>query len=60
VKRSDLLGGPLRKVVSDNKDNEAKVKACDILGGQMLCGFINSDSENNKGKVREMKGMETY
>ena len=25
----------------------------------MLCGFINSDSKNNKGKVRAMKGMET-
>jgi hypothetical protein len=38
---------------------KAKVSACDILGGQMLCGFINSDSKNNKGKVRAMKGMET-
>jgi hypothetical protein len=54
-----LLGGPLREVVSKNKDNEAKVSAHDILGGQMLCGFINSDSEDNKGKVRAMKGMET-
>ena len=59
VKRSDLLGGPLRKVVSENKDNEAKVSARDILGGQMLCGFINSDSKDNEGKVRAMKGMET-
>jgi len=43
VKISDLLGGPLREVViSENKDNEAKVKVStsDIFGGQM-CGFIN-------------------
>ncbi len=53
VKRSDLLGGPLVcEVISENKDNEAKVSACDILGGQMLRGFINSDSEDNEGKVR--------
>jgi len=59
VKRSDLLGGPLRKVViSENKDNKAKVSASDILGEQM-CGFINSDNEDNKGKVSAMKGMET-
>ena len=52
VKRSDLLGGPLRGVIiSENKDNEAKVSACDILGEQMLCGFIKSDSEDNEGKV---------
>jgi hypothetical protein len=51
VKRSDLLGGPLSKVISENKDNEAKVSACDILGEQMLCGFIKSDSEDNEGKV---------
>jgi hypothetical protein len=37
VKRSDLLGGPLR--------------GQNILGGQMLCGFIKSDSEDNEGKV---------
>ena len=49
--RSDLLGGPLSKVISENKDSEAKVSACDILGEQMLCGFIKSDSEDNKGKV---------
>ena len=49
----------MREVVSKNKDNKAKVSAHDILGGQMLCGFINSDSEDNKGKVRAMKGMET-
>jgi hypothetical protein len=59
VKRSDLLGGPLRKVVSENKDNEAKVSARDILGGQMLCGFIKSDSEDNEGNLRAMKGIET-
>ena len=45
-----LLGGPLREVVSKNKDNEAKVSAHDILGGQMLCGFINSDVKTTKGK----------
>jgi hypothetical protein len=40
VKRSDLLGGPLRKVViSENKDNKAKLMGSDILGGHMLCGF---------------------
>jgi hypothetical protein len=51
VKRSDLLGGPMREVVnSENKDNEANVSAHDILGVQM-CGFINSDSEDNEGKV---------
>ena len=60
VKRSDLLGGPLRKVVnSENKDNEAKLSARDILGGHMLCGFINSESKDNEGKVRAMKGKET-
>ncbi len=59
VKRSDLLGGPLREVVSENKDNEAKVSARDILGGQMLCGFIKSDSEDNEGNLRAMKGIET-
>jgi uncharacterized protein YbjQ (UPF0145 family) len=54
-----LLGGPLRKVViSENKDNKAKVSASDILGKQMW-GFINSDNEDNKGKVSAMKGMET-
>jgi hypothetical protein len=59
VKRSDLLGGTLRKVViSENKDNEAKgSSARDILGGQMLCGFINSDSEDKEGKVSAMKGI---
>jgi hypothetical protein len=56
VKRSDLLGGPLREVVFC-EDNEAKVSARDILGGQnilggqMLCGFIKSDSEDNEGKM---------
>jgi hypothetical protein len=56
VKRSDLLGGPLHKVViSENKDNESKVSASDILGGQ-LCGFIDSD---NEGIVSAMKGTET-
>ena len=51
VKRSDLLGGPLRKVViSENKDNDAKVSACDILGGQILCGFINMTAKTTKGK----------
>jgi hypothetical protein len=60
VKRSDLLGGPLSEVaISENKDNEAKGSARDILGGQMLCGFINSDSEDKEGKVSAMKGMET-
>jgi hypothetical protein len=56
VKRSDLLGGPLSKVISENKDNEAKVSACDFLGEQMLCGFIKSDSEeDNEGKVVRME-----
>ena len=56
MKRSDLLGGPLRKVViSENKDNKSKVSASDILGGQ-LCGFIDSD---NEGIVSAMKGAET-
>ena len=57
MKRSDLLGGPLREVVFC-EDNEEKVSARrDILGGQniigrqMLCGFIKSNSEDNKGKV---------
>jgi hypothetical protein len=60
VKRSDLLGGPLRKVViSENKDNKAKLNARDILGGHMLCGFINSESKDNEGKVSAMKGKET-
>ncbi len=56
MKRSDLLGGPLRKVFnSENKDNEAKLSARDILGGDMLCGFINSESKDNEGKVSAMK-----
>jgi hypothetical protein len=46
-------------VISENKDNEAKGSASDILGGHMLCGFINSECEDNKGKVSAMKGMET-
>ncbi len=51
VKRSDLLGGPLREVViGENKDNDAKVSACDILGGQILCGFINMTAKTTKGK----------
>ena len=59
VKRSDLLGGPLCKVVnSENKDNKGKVSASDILGGQM-CVFINSEKEDNKGKVSALKGTET-
>ena len=40
------------------KDNKAKVSASDILGEQMW-RFINSDNEDNKGKVSAMKGMET-
>jgi len=59
VKRSDLLGGPLCKVVnSENKVNKRKVSISDILGGQM-CGFINGDTEDNEGKVSAMKGIET-
>ena len=59
MKRSDLLGGPLCKVlISDYKDNEGRVSASDILGGQM-CGFINSDNKDNEEKVSAMKGMET-
>jgi hypothetical protein len=58
VKRSDLLGGPLRKaVISENKDSEAKVSTSDILGEQM-CGFINSDTEDNEGEMSAKKGME--
>jgi hypothetical protein len=38
--------------------HKAKVSASDILAGQM-CGFINSDNKDNKGKVSAMKGMET-
>ena len=45
-------------VISEKKDNKAKVSASDILGKQMW-GFINSDNEDNKGKVSAMKGMET-
>ena len=45
-------------VISEKKDNKAKVSASDILGEQM-CGLINSDNEDNKGKVSAMKGMET-
>jgi hypothetical protein len=37
VKRSDLHGGPLREVVFC-EDNEAKVSARDILGGQNILG----------------------
>jgi hypothetical protein len=60
MKRSDLLGGPLRKVVNrENKDNKAKLSARDILGGHRLCGFINSESKYDKGKVSAMKGKET-
>ncbi len=56
VKRSDLLGGTLRKVIiSENKDNKAKESAGDFLGVQMLCGFINSDKTDNEGIVSEMK-----
>jgi len=59
VKRSDLLGGPLCKVVnSENKDNEGKVSLSDTIGGQMW-GCINSDNKDNKGKVSAMKGIET-
>jgi hypothetical protein len=59
VKRSDLLGGPLCKVInSENKDNKGKVSISDILGGQM-CGFINGDTKDNEGKVSAVKGIET-
>ncbi len=59
VTRSDLLGGPLRKVINgENKDNGANLSARDILGGDMLCGFINSESKDNEGKVSAMKGKE--
>ncbi len=55
-----MLVGPLRKVVnSENKDNEAKLSARDLLGGHMICGFINSESEDSKGTVSETKGKET-
>ncbi len=51
VKRSDLLGDPMCEVViGENKDNDAKVSACDILGGQILCGFINKTAKTTKGK----------
>ncbi len=44
VKRSDLLGGPLCKVINnENIDNKGKVSANIILGRQMR-GFINSDN----------------
>ncbi len=45
-------------VNSENKDNEGKVSASDILGGQM-CVFINSDNKDNKGKVSALTGTET-
>jgi len=46
VKRSDLLGGPLCELVnSENEDNEGKVSASDILGGQKMCG-----TKTTKGK----------
>jgi len=55
-----LLGGLLCELVnSENEDNEGKVSASDILGGQTMFGFINSDSKDNKGKVGAMKGLET-
>jgi len=51
VKRSDLLGGPLRGVIiSENKDNNTKVSTSDVVGGK-LCGFINSGSKDNEGNV---------
>jgi len=34
------------------------VSVSDTIGGQM-CGFINSDNKDNKGKVSAMKGIET-
>ncbi len=45
-------------IISENKDNESKVSASDILGGK-TCVFINSDNEDKEGKVSALKGTET-
>ncbi len=51
VKRSDLLGGPLCELVnSENEDNEEKVSASDILGGQKCVDSSIVTTKTTKGK----------